>query len=338
MGNKQKKLMKQAQKAADELDSEMMDEEEEEHGLEGDEAGPSVEPREPVYDAEGLHEKLEDIAWIQGASWADAQVITGTDNAQVDNIDDDLERELTFYNSALLATHAAIAKFEAAGIPWRRPTDYYAEMVKTDTHMARVKEQLMHEQKQIELAEERRKQRESKQYSKQVQAERLKEKQQDKKRQIDSVSKMRKQRAKSGYEGEADFNEAINGGGHQGREKDGGGQNKRVSKIGDRNKPAGKQGDLNKKRQSKDAKFGFGGKKSLSKQNDKFSAADMSGYHGSKPSRGGKPGGGGKFGGKPGGGDRGGKGLKPKGGVVKKKGAVGGKAPRPGKSKRQAGK
>ncbi len=34
----------------------------------------------------------------------------------------------------------------------------------------------------------------------------------------------------------------------------------------------------NKKRQTKDAKFGFGGRKALKKQNDAFSAADMDGY------------------------------------------------------------
>lgn len=43
----------------------------------------------------------------------------------------------------------------------------------------------------------RRKQREQKQYGKQVQAERVKQKAQDKKRQIDSISKLRKQREKS---------------------------------------------------------------------------------------------------------------------------------------------
>ena len=43
----------------------------------------------------------------------------------------------------------------------------------------------------------RRKQREQKQYSKQIQAERLKEKAQAKKKQIADVSKLRKQREKS---------------------------------------------------------------------------------------------------------------------------------------------
>ena len=36
-----------------------------------------------------------------------------------------------------------------------RPPDYYAEMVKSDDHMKRVKAQLMHEQTQLEAGEER---------------------------------------------------------------------------------------------------------------------------------------------------------------------------------------
>ena len=56
---------------------------------------------------------------------------------------------------ALASAQTAIKKFEAAGVPWMRPLDYYAEMVKSDEHMNKVKETLMHEQQAIELAEER---------------------------------------------------------------------------------------------------------------------------------------------------------------------------------------
>lgn len=76
-----------------------------------------------------------------------------------------------------------------------------------------------------------------------------------------------------------------------------------------------------KKRQMKDAKFGFGGRKRLQKQNDAFSAADMSGY---KPGRFDDG-----FGGK--GGKKGGLGVK--GGVKKGGGKKGGN--RPGKARRQ---
>lgn len=56
---------------------------------------------------------------------------------------------------ALGAAQEAIHKFEAASTPWQRPPDYYAEMVKNDDHMAKVKQQLMHEQEQMEAVEQR---------------------------------------------------------------------------------------------------------------------------------------------------------------------------------------
>lgn len=58
-------------------------------------------------------------------------------------------------SQALSAVQQASAKLEAAGTPWRRPLDYFAEMVKTDEHMSKVKKQLMYEQQQIEQADER---------------------------------------------------------------------------------------------------------------------------------------------------------------------------------------
>jgi rRNA-processing protein EBP2 len=58
-------------------------------------------------------------------------------------------------HQALAAAREAIGKLEASGQKWHRPPDYYAEMVKSDEHMARVKQQLMHEQAEIAGAEER---------------------------------------------------------------------------------------------------------------------------------------------------------------------------------------
>lgn len=55
----------------------------------------------------------------------------------------------------MTAARSAAGKLEAAGTKWLRPPDYYAEMVKSDEHMARVKAQLMHEQGEIESAQER---------------------------------------------------------------------------------------------------------------------------------------------------------------------------------------
>lgn len=57
-----------------------------------------------------------------------------------------------------------------------------------------MKDKLLHEQKAIEEAEARRKQRENKKYGKEVQAAKLKERAQSKKKDIESVKKWRKQR------------------------------------------------------------------------------------------------------------------------------------------------
>ncbi len=56
---------------------------------------------------------------------------------------------------ALDAAKMAVQRLERDGRKWQRPVDYYAEMVKSDEHMARVKSQLMHEQMQIAEAQER---------------------------------------------------------------------------------------------------------------------------------------------------------------------------------------
>lgn len=152
--------------------------------------------REPIYNIDALHDKLEDIAW-ENVDWSETQAITASEPIQVENIDDDLARELAFYNQALASAQDAIGRFEDAGVPWLRPVDYYAEMIKSDAHMSKVKAQLMHEQTQIEQSEQRRKQREQKLYGKKVQQSRELEKAADKKRQIDQVSKLRKQREKS---------------------------------------------------------------------------------------------------------------------------------------------
>lgn len=55
------------------------------------------------------------------------------------------------------------------GVPYERPDDYYAEMIKTDEHMKTVKGVLLREKRLIDEAVERRKNRTSKKYAKQTQ-------------------------------------------------------------------------------------------------------------------------------------------------------------------------
>mmetsp|Transcript_40518 Transcript_40518/g.114769 ORF Transcript_40518/g.114769 Transcript_40518/m.114769 type:complete len:284 (+) Transcript_40518:107-958(+) len=219
--------------------------------------------REAIYNTEGLHDKLEEMAWTDEVPWVETQTITCGSIEQVEEVEDDLQRELVFYTQALDAAKQAVEKFQGGDIKWLRPEDYYAEMVKSDAHMLRVKEQLNYETQKIDAAEERRKQRESKRFQKQLQAERTKEKAQEKKRSIDEVSKWRKQREKSGYKEGGEFElESFN---------------RKPKKAGERLASSG-FAQKSKKRQFKDSKFGFGGRKRLQKQNTAESTADMSSY------------------------------------------------------------
>lgn len=245
-------------------------EEEEEEDLEEDEeeeeqpgplhrGGPD---RAPIYNIEALHEKYEDVGWAADAEWIDTLAVTASEPTVVSNIDDDIERELAFYNQALGSAKEAIMKYQGMGVPWLRPTDYYAEMVKTDDHMAKVKDKLMYEQQQIEQAIERRKAREQKAYAKQMSLEKQRERNREKKNQIEQITRLRKHRQKSGFAGELDLDRAIDD--MNGRPGGGG-------KFKDRF-----QGDeryKNKKRTARDSKYGFGGRKRLGKQNDAVSAA-----------------------------------------------------------------
>ena len=119
--------------------------------------------------------KTKDFGWTKKAAWIDHMVVTGAAGvAPIADINDDLQRETSFYERALASAEVAISKLKALGIPTRRPDDFYAEMVKSDEHMKRVRAELIFEQTRQETTDERRKAREQKRYGKQVQAEKLK--------------------------------------------------------------------------------------------------------------------------------------------------------------------
>lgn len=54
--------------------------------------------RQSIYNTDALHDKLEDISWTTEQPWVETQVITHAEPTVVDNVDDDLARELAFYN------------------------------------------------------------------------------------------------------------------------------------------------------------------------------------------------------------------------------------------------
>merc|ERR1711865_23832 len=155
------------------------------------------------------------------------------------DIHDDLKREVAFYNNALEAVTLAREKCEEVGLPFSRPEDFFAEMVKTDDHMARIKDRLIFENKKIEAVAQRRSNKEQKLRAKESQANRLAEKAKRKKEHFKEVQEW--------------ADSVANNRGSALRDD-----------IDDRflnNNRNNRGGGNNKKRQANDRKFGYGGKR-----------------------------------------------------------------------------
>lgn len=257
-----------------------------ESGSEDDEDVKLTEPsKNAIYNKDGLLDKLEDISWPKNVEWIHKLLIDIHREQEVD-VNDDLAREVAFYTQALEGVRQAFQKLESMKLPFLRPVDYYAEMVKTDTHMEKVKGRLLAEKKNIEEAEERKKAREAKKMAKEVQSQKLKERAKQKKDDIESVKKWRKQRQQSGFAGgdkEADMGFSFEDGKSFER------SSKRRPGVAPGDRSGGKarqggkvQGGKGKKpmrrRESKDSKFGHGGRKGMKKQNTAETTNDFRGF------------------------------------------------------------
>jgi len=168
------------------------------------------------------------------------------------DIHDDLKREVAFYDTALEAVHLARGECERAGIPFTRPDDFFAEMIKTDEHMAKIKDRLIFETKKIEAVQRRKSNKEQTVMAKERRAHRLSEK-----------AKQKKDHMKDVQEWKRDA--------ERGRGKLGG-------RVVDVEEEEERLRGVGKKRAAADRRYGFGGKRGRFKQNDAKTLNDMSGF------------------------------------------------------------
>uniref|UniRef100_A0A1D1Y3F6 Putative rRNA-processing protein EBP2 n=1 Tax=Anthurium amnicola TaxID=1678845 RepID=A0A1D1Y3F6_9ARAE len=237
-----------------------------------------------IYNREGILEKLEDISWPENVEWIHKLTIDHNEEQSVD-VNDDIVRELAFYTQALDGARQASAKLHSMGVPFFRPPDYYAEMVKTDAHMLKVKGKLLDEKRKIEEAEERKKAREAKKIAREVQALKLKERAKQKKEEIESVKKWRKQRRQTGFG--AGKNEEMEFDFEGDKEFERSKKRKFGAAPGDRSGGIGKRGGKltrgqersKKNRDQRNSKFGYGGRKGLKKQNTAETTNDFRGFN-----------------------------------------------------------
>lgn len=193
-------------------------------------------------------------------SFQEHQSVTakGATDASIKDIYDDTERELAFYKQALAAVSEAKQKLQKLRVPFERPSDYFAEMVKTDEHMDKIKGKLVQEYSEKKAREDARKQRQLKKFGKQVQVATLQKRQMEKRQTLDKIKDLKKKRKHSDMAGE-DFNVHIE-------------QELEDSKPERSTKPS-------KKRQAKNSRYGQGGMKRFKRKNDADSSANITDFN-----------------------------------------------------------
>lgn len=200
--------------------------------------------------------------------FSEHQTVTTSEPVSIPDVDDDLNRELAFYAQSLSAVQSARAQLKAEGSPFTRPADYFAEMVKSDEHMGKIKSKLMEDAASKRASADARRQRDLKKFGKQVQHEKLQERAKSKREMLDKVKVLKRKRAQGGgAEGDKEedlFDVALDDAAKPDRRE--------------KEKGRGGSGPPGVKRQKKDEKFGFGGKKRGAKRGDAISSGDMSGF------------------------------------------------------------
>ena len=197
------------------------------------------------------------------------------------------------------AAGSARGLLKKEGIPFTRPGDYFAEMVKTDEHMGRIKKKLFDEAAAKKASADARRQRDLKKFGKQVQVAKLQQRSKEKRETLERVNDLKKSaftlvedlrgwmltdlERKSDTAGTTDDNDLFDVAIDDSKPD----TKKRSRSAADSSGP-------NKKRQKKDQKFGFGGKKRHAKSGDAVSSGDLRGFSAKKMKAGGAKKGGSK--------------------------------------------
>ncbi|KAL9123357.1 MAG: hypothetical protein Q9187_000084 [Circinaria calcarea] len=208
---------------------------------------------------------------IYNVPFSEHQSITSTTQISIADVNDDLSRELAFHKQCLDAATEARGLLKKEGIPFSRPADYFAEMVKSDEHMGKIKLKMTDEAANKKAAAEARRQRDLKKFGKQVQVAKLQQRDKAKRDTLDKINILKRKRkdTDTGNVQEDDlFDVAL--------------ENETKTDRSAKKRQTGVAARTPNKRQKKDAKFGFGGKKRYSKSGDAASSGDIRGFSSKK--------------------------------------------------------
>lgn len=181
--------------AAEESDAEELPDSDDDDFSEEEEEGNEEEEKDKRKSSAGE----TTVEFNEPAQWVERMALTSTRPLPADlSADDDPKREEAFLTQTRLSAVRGIELLEAAGVPWRRPADYYAEMVKSDVHMNDVRQAMEASKARIEAQAHRRTMKEQRKYGKEVQAEVLRQRAKYKRDMQDRLSDWKKKNKGNG--------------------------------------------------------------------------------------------------------------------------------------------
>ncbi|KAK0251821.1 hypothetical protein B0A54_11481 [Friedmanniomyces endolithicus] len=227
-----------------------------------------------------LQRSLKSFAHPPGLPFTATQSLTTAEPVEIADVEDDLNRELSFYQQSLHAVKEARIQLKKEGVPFSRPADYFAEMVKNEEQMGKVRQKMVDEAARKKASSDARRQRDLKKFGKAVQVVKLQERDRAKRDTLDKIGALKRKRA-GGAELRANEDDMFDVALEDAAVTDKADRAARRAKGAKGGREGGRRGGdegPNRKRQKKDEKHGFGGKKRFAKSNDARSTAEGDGY------------------------------------------------------------
>lgn len=217
-------------------------------------------------------QKLQDITYQvpEGAKrvpWVDSMTIDGQQEVPKGiGPKDGVKLESAFVRMAGDAVKEAYRRLKVMKIPCSRPSDFYAEMLRSDQMMFRVRERASEEQRRIKIVEDRKKSQMAKKFAKKARSKKLEARAEEKRQSLQEIKTWQKKTKRDGNNvDDQDLDNILDRQNRRGK-----GEGKGEQGKGKKGKPA-----KSKKREAFDKKFGYGGKKKRARENDVKSTDDF---------------------------------------------------------------
>lgn len=146
-----------------------------------------------INNSAAINSSIKRISFVTpNTAFSEHNSLIATEELEVPDANDDLTRELAFYKVCQSAAVQARRLLKKEGIPFTRPADYFAEMVKTDEEMNQIKKKLFDEAASKKASADARRQRDLKKFGKQVQVAKLQQRAKEKRDTLEKINSLKR--------------------------------------------------------------------------------------------------------------------------------------------------